>query len=191
MIPIAAALAPILSRRTVVLAWVGLTLAGSLMHARRNYLDEGANLAGLLRTVAGLDNRLDFLQSRLPLYPLYEHANRELPAEAGIMLSGYCGGFYLDRRTFCAESVQDSLRFATWQDFTYDLRRLGITHLIAPIALATGGPTPDLGGSSVSAITRAEQYRVVKQLLTSHARTLATAADQGLYEITPALLAAP
>jgi hypothetical protein len=191
MIPIAAALAPILSRRTFVLAWIGLTLAGSLVHARRTYLDEGTKFAGLLRTVAGLDNRLDFLQSHLPLYPLYEHANRELPAEAGIMLSGYCGGFYLDRRTFCAESVQDSLRFTTWQDFTYDLRRLGITHLIAPIALATGGPTPDLGGSSVSAITRAEQYRVVRQLLTSHARTLATAADQGLYEITPALLAGP
>jgi len=191
MIPIAAALAPILSRRTFVLAWVGLTLVGSLVQARRTYLDDGANFAGLLRTVVGLDKRLDFLQSRLPFYPLYELANRELPAEAGIMLSSYCGGFYLDRRTFCAEMVQDSLRFTTWQDFTYDLRRLGITHLIAPTALATGGPTPNLGGSSVSVITRAEQYRLVRQLLTSHARTLATAADHGLYEITPALLAAP
>src|SRR5262249_51530394 len=88
-VPIAAALAPILSRRTFVLAWVGLTLVGSLAHAHRN-LDVRSNPAELLRTVAGLGDRLNFLRSRLPLFPLYEYANRELPGDAGIMLSAYC-----------------------------------------------------------------------------------------------------
>src|SRR5262249_22308483 len=125
-VPIAAAFAPILSRRTVMFAWLGFTLAGSLVHAHRIYLDVGANTVGLLRTIAGLDARRDFLRGRLPLYPLYEHANRELPVEAGIVLSGYCGGFYIDRRTFCSEFVQNSLRFTNCQDFTNDLRRLGI-----------------------------------------------------------------
>jgi hypothetical protein len=85
--------------------------------------------------------------------------------------------------------VQDSLRFTSWDEFTMDLRRLGITHLIAPSALATGGPTPDLGGSSVSVITRAAQFQLVRQLLTKHARTLQTASDLGLYEIDPVWLA--
>ncbi len=75
------------------------------------------------------------------------------------MLSAYCGGFYIDRTTFCAEMVQQSLRFTTWEEFGADIRRLGITHIIAPSVLATGGPTPDLGGSSVSAITREGEYR--------------------------------
>ena len=190
-LPIAAALAPILSRRSVMVAWLGLTLAGSLVQARSSYLDSGSNLAGLLRTIVGLDDRQDFLRANLPLYPLYEHVNRKLPADAGIMLSGYCGAFYIDRTTFCAEFVHDSLRFTTWEEFTEDLRRLGVTHLIAPSALATGGPTPDLGGSSVSVVTRTAQYRLVRQLLTSHARTLDTRSDQGLYEIEAGLLASP
>jgi hypothetical protein len=190
-LPIAAALAPILSRRIVMVAWLGLTLAGSLVQARSGYLGVGSNLPGLLRTVAGLDERLDFLRARLPLYPLYAYVNRNLPSDAGIMLSYYCGGFYIDRRTFCCETVQDSLRFTTWKEFTEDLQRLGITHVIAPSALATGGPTPRIGGSSVSEITRAEQLRLVRQLLTSNARTLATASDMGLYDIRPVLLAAP
>jgi hypothetical protein len=160
------------------------------VQAHRINLDAGSDFARLVRTVAGFDKRIDFLRDRLPLYPLYELANRDLPADAGIMLSGYCGGFYIDRRTFCAETIEESLRFTTWEEFTEDLRRLGITHVIAPSTLATGGPTPDLGGSSVSVITRAAQFRMVRQLLTLHARLLATASDQGLYEITPSLLSA-
>lgn len=99
------------------------------------------------------------------------------------MLSFYCAGFYMDRTTFCAEMVQDSLRFTTAQEFTADLRRLGITHLVAPSALATNGPTPYLGGSSVSVLTREQQFALVRQLLTKHARTVQTASDFGLYEI--------
>lgn len=187
-VPIAAAFAPVLSRRPVMLAWIGLTLAGSLVHAHRIYLDVGANSVGLLRTVAGLDDRRDFLRSRLPLYPLYEHANRELPVGAGIMLSGFCGGFYIDRKTFCSEFPQDSLRFTNCQDLTNDLRRLGITHVIAPTAWATGEPLPASGLPRWTSYVRPEQYRLVRQLLTSHTRTLAIASDQGLYEIAPTLL---
>ena len=87
--------------------------------------------------------------------------------------------------------VQNSLRYTSWGEFAEDLRRLHVTHVIAPSVLATGGPTPDLGGSSVGSVTRAGQYRMVRELLTQHARVLTTAADQGLYEIvTPALLGA-
>jgi hypothetical protein len=183
MLPLAASFERWLARRPVMLAWIAITLAFSLIQARRSFLDEGGNFSGLLATVAGVQDRTDFLKERLPPYPLYERINRDLPANAGIMLSAYCGGFYIDRATFCAEMVQNSLRFTTWDELTADLRRLGITHIIAPSALATGGPTPYLGGSSVSVITRADQFRLVRTLLTKHARTLQTASDLGLYEI--------
>jgi hypothetical protein len=190
MVPIAAALDRQLSRRPVMLAWLAISLAGGLYQARRIVLDGGGDLVAWVRTIGGLEDREVFLRNRLPLYPLYERANRDLPPDAGVLLSGYCGSFYIDRSTYCAEMVHSSVRFSNWDDFLSDLRRLHITHLIAPSALATGGPTPDLGGSSVSVITRADQYRVVRQLLTYHARTLQTASDQGLYEIDQAWLSA-
>jgi hypothetical protein len=190
MIPMAAAIASVLSRRAVMLAWLGLTLLGSLAVARSSYISLGSNFAMVMRSISGRDERVHFLRSQLPIYPLYEVVNRDLSPDARIMLSGYCAGFYVDRSTFCAEMVQSSLRFTTWEEFTEDLRRLRITHLIAPSTLATGGPTPDLG-SDVSVITRAGQYRLVRQLLTSNARTIATASDLGLYEISPVLKAGP
>jgi hypothetical protein len=189
MLPVVLPFERWLARRPVMLSWIAITLALSLLQARHSYLEEGGNISGMLRSLAGPEQRTKFLQERLPPYALYERVNAELPANAGIMLSSYCGGFYMDRATFCAEMVQDSLRFTGWEDFSADLRRLGITHLIAPSALATGGPTPYLGGSSVSVITRADQFRLVRQLLTQHARMLQTASDLGLYEIDPAWLA--
>jgi hypothetical protein len=187
MVPIVAALDRQLSRRWVAPAWIGVTLIFSLMQTRRILLDTGANFGGLARTAIGVDDRRDFLLRRLVLYPLYERAN-ELPANVGVLLSSYCGGFYIDRSTFCAEMVTDAVRFTGWADFISDIKRLGITHLVAPSALATGGPTPDLGGSSVSVVTRVGQFQMVRQLLEQHSRTVATAADFGLYEITFATL---
>jgi hypothetical protein len=64
------------------------------------------------------------------------------------MLSGYCGAFYTDRGTFCAEFVRDPLRFTTWEEFA-SARRHSRKRIGDP------GPTPDLGGFSASAITRA------------------------------------
>lgn len=189
MLPLVVPFERWLARRPVMLFWIAITLVLSVMQARRSYVEEGANFPGLVRSLGGAQQRTAFLRERLPPYALYERVNAELPLNAGIMLSFYCGGFYMDRATFCAEMVQDSLRFTSWEEFGADLRRLGITHLIAPSVLATGGPTPYLGGSSVSVITRADQFRLVRRLLTQHARNLQTASDLGLYEIDPVWLA--
>lgn len=189
MLPILMPFGAWLARRWVTYAWLALALTCSVVQARRIYYGEGLNLPGVMATLAGTKDRRDYLAERIPIYPLYERINRDLPEKAGVMLSVYCGGFYIDRSTFCAEMVQESLRFTTWEEFSTDVRRLGITHLIAPSALATGGPTKHyLGGSSVSAITREAQFRVVSQLLTQHARLLQAATDQGLYEIDPVWL---
>jgi hypothetical protein len=188
LVPIVAFFAPILTRRAVTVGWLGVTLVLAASHARRLFPSETSLFTETARTIAGLEDRVDFLRHQLPLFRLYERVNRDSPANAKIMLSGYCGSFYIDRDTYCGEMVQSALRFSSWEDFTSDLRRLGITHVIAPSVLATDEPTPFPPISSVSAITRKEQYRMVRKLLGAYARPLETASDQGLYEISPSLL---
>jgi hypothetical protein len=188
---IAATLDAVLSRRPAPAILLAVTMIGSLAQARRCLLLADSDARGLVKTALGLEGRRAFMLDHLALYPLYEQVNRDLPANAKVMLSCYCGGFYIDRTTFCADMVQDSLRFTSWEDFTSDLRRLGITHVIAPSALATGGPSPAFDRSSTSSITRESEYRFVRPLLTEHGRTRGTASDQGLYELDPALLGAP
>jgi hypothetical protein len=193
-LPVAAAFGSVLSRRSAPYVWLAVTLVCSLVQARRCLSQENLRLSDvpdLLRTATGLEARRTFLRDHLALYPLYEEVNRDLPKSARVMLSCYCGGFYIDRTTFCADMVQDSLRVTGWDEFTSDLRRLGITHVIAPTALANGGPSPALDLNSNSSITRESQYRVLRPLLSAHATARGIAFDQGLYEIDPALLEAP
>src|SRR5262249_21942774 len=56
-IPLAAMFAPILTRRTFVLAWIGLTFVGSVIHAYRCDAGLGSNLVELARTAVGLEDR--------------------------------------------------------------------------------------------------------------------------------------
>jgi hypothetical protein len=191
MLPIVAGIVSGVRRRGPAALWIGLTLVVSLLQARRCLAQNGTALAPLARTDLGLEDRHAFLTETLALYPLYEDANTELAPDAKIMLSCYCSAFYIDRTTYCGEMVQSSLRYTSWDDFRADLRRLGITHVIAPIALATGGPAPPLERSSVSTITRESQYRMVRALLTEHSHPRATAVDQGLYELDPEFLRTP
>jgi hypothetical protein len=187
-IPIALAGARLLARHRVRLALLAVALLSSLFQARRGLADEGGALQ-LARAVTGVEARQDYLRERLPLFSLYEIVNRDLRPDAGVMLSAYCGGFYIDRKTFCAEMVQNSLRFTSWQEFTEDIRRLGITHVIAPSVLASGGELPVMAGASVGVITQRQQFRLVRELLTHHARLLATASDQGLFALEPSATA--
>jgi hypothetical protein len=139
---------------------------------------------GLVRTAFGLEDRRTFAIDHTGIYPIWEYANRELPEASRILLSTTCPAFYLDRTTYCAEFVQSSLRFTSWGDFTADVRRLGITHVIAPRALATTDtPDPPYGSGSVGVIRRKEECRLVRRLLTGHGTLVTAALDQGLYAI--------
>jgi hypothetical protein len=183
-LPVAAAFGRVLSERYVPVFWSAMTLIASLAQVRRTLnllIDRDA--AALVRTALGLEARRTFLLDQLKLYPLYDQVNRGLAPSSKVMLSCYCSGFYIDRTTFCAETAQGSLRLTNWDDFAEDLRRLGVTHVIAPSVLANGGPSPALDPSNISSLTREMQYRLVRRLLTSRGHAIATAADQGLYEL--------
>jgi hypothetical protein len=140
-------------------------------------------LVAMLRVLAGLDEPRAYLQQRMPIYPVFEAGNRALPPDARIMLSCTCNGFYFDRTTYCAEFPQEGLRSTTWSEFTADVQRLGITHVMAPQVLATNGPRPPLEYSSASILHRAREYDLVGHLLSKHGTLIATGADFGLYQV--------
>lgn len=169
---------PVVVLVTALLSAVaGKQVLGSVSH----------DIVGLVKGPLGLESQQDFLRRHLPLWPLYELVNRQAPANAGVMLGGYCGGFHIDRTTYCADIVQSSIRVSNWPDFTQDLRRLGVTHVIAPREWATpwppGVPEPPLAVGNTSFLIRHQEQLLIGQLLREHARLLLPAADQGLYAI--------
>lgn len=181
-----------LSRTTGWMLLAAATLLGSIYQARQGVNAAARDASGLLRTAFGLEPQRDFLLRHLPLYPLYERAN-QLPPDAKILLSTYCGGFYMDRVTYCAESVQDALRLTAWEHFNADVNELGATHALAPTnllaAVRAGQFATQMnivpGQGSVSEIYRAQQNEFVGRLLDARGKALATASDMSLYELAP------
>ena len=68
---------------------------------------------------------------------------------------------------------------------TLYLNALGIGYVIAPTALATGGPRPPdgNGAGSVGFLARDDTYAMVSRLLQERGQLVTTANDQGLYRI--------
>ena len=60
---------------------------GSLFLARQSLKSVDNDLSGLLRTAFGLEPQREFITRHHALFPIYELANRELPASAGLMMS--------------------------------------------------------------------------------------------------------
>jgi Dolichyl-phosphate-mannose-protein mannosyltransferase len=182
-LPILLLLEPLIVKRSFQLAIVGLTTLASLVQARR-ILTSGTVPADVVKTALGLRGQRAFLMKTMPPFPLYERANRDLPASSGILLAAYCGGFYLDRRTFCADIVQDSLRLGSWQAFTDDVHRLGITHVVAPRSMLTAEIQPD-EAAGVGFMIHQREFELIGRLLREQGVVLGSAGDQALYELAP------
>ncbi len=184
-IPMLLLLLPWAQARWARVPLVVLTAVLSLIGAKQQLGAANGDAASLLKTSFGFQGQHDYLRRQLPLLPLYEQLNRDAPANAGVVLAGYCGGFYIDRATFCADIVQSSLRVTSWQDFTLDLRRLGVTHVIAPrdwlVPLPTSGSPPPVEVGNTSYLIRHQERIMIGRLLRDHSRLLASASDQGLF----------
>jgi hypothetical protein len=152
-----------------------------LYQAARNLKGVDYDVGGLVKTAIGVESQRDFLLRHVQLYPIYEHANRALPPRAGVLLAYYCGGFYLDRPTFCGDIVQESLRYSSFSDFVDDARRLRITHLVAPREWGDVDSKAPLEGGNVSMLIREKEHAYVGRLIRDHGSLLVAASDQGLY----------
>ena len=182
-LPILALFANQLAARWVRPALVGVAFLGSLFQARQGLKTVDNDVGGLVKTALGVEAQTAYLARHLALFPLYELANRDLPSASGVVMSQYCGGFYLDRSTFCADIAQESLRFDTWDNFVADVHRLGITHIIAPRFWAEPGSKPAMEGGNVSMLVREREHACIGQLMRAHSRLLLAADDQGLYAV--------
>ncbi|HLK39703.1 MAG TPA: hypothetical protein VKU41_23265, partial [Polyangiaceae bacterium] len=166
--------------------WLVLTAGaalGAVSLARQGLRSVGDDVPGLVASAIGVRDERSFLERHLPLFPLYERVNHAFPSESRLMLVSYCAGFYVDRMTYCADIPQDSLSYASWQTFLSDARRLGVTHVLAPTSLAAGQPLTSTTTGSVSALVQEQESEHVGRLLKERGHLIATAADEGLFEV--------
>lgn len=186
-LPMLLLLVPWLSAAWVRAAVIGLTALTSLFCAKQVYSSVGGDVSGLVKTSLGLESQEAFLRRQLPLLPLYELVNRQSPPDSGVMLGGYCGGFHIDRATFCADIVQSAVRVSSWQEFKADVLKHGVTHVIAPrdwaIPLPNPEQAPPLQVGNTSYLIRHQEHVMLGRLMREHSRLLLPASDQGLYAI--------
>jgi len=181
-LPLLLQLERVMVRRSFQFVLIGAAALASLVQARRS-LTNGTTPADVVKTALGVQDQRVFLERTMPLMPLYELGNRQLPQTAGVLLAAYCGGFYLDRTTFCADIVQGSLRLTNFSEFSQDLRRLGITHVMAPRAMAEGTMPPD-EAAGVGFMIHEKECELIGKLLREGATLRGSAGDQGLYELS-------
>lgn len=181
-IPAVALLVGWLPRKVVSIGLLVVTLVLGANAARPLLRDD---FGQLVRASVSDDDRGELRQRTVGLYELYAHSSSELPPDSGVLMTYVCGGFYIDGPSYCTEFLQSSLELTTWAAFTADIERLGITHVIAPTALADGGPRPDdgNGAGTVGFLARDGMYENVSRLLDERGILLERALDQGLYSI--------
>lgn len=170
-------------QRVVIIAGTGVC---SLYYTRELARELGYDWAGMARVAVGLEPRRDFIVRHYALYPIFEYVNREVARDARVLSAYHCSSFYIDRETYCTDFAQSALRFDSWSDFLADVKRLGVTHVIAPRSVAQGGQPPNV---IIPQQMWEQQYQFLNRLLSQHGALVASAADQGLYAVD--LRAAP
>jgi hypothetical protein len=191
-LPILLLLRPHMEARWVRPALVGVTALLSLFAGKQVLGSVNNDISGLLKTSLGVQSQRAFLERQLPLLPLYDRVNAVAAPDAGVMLAAYCGGFHIDRRTFCADIVQSSIRVSSWPEFVADLRKQHVTYVIAPreweVPWPADAPEPPLPVGNTSFLIRHREMLMIGKLMREHGRLLLPASDQGLYEIDASLL---
>jgi hypothetical protein len=166
---------------------LAVTALLSLVTAKQLLTAANGDAVGLVKASLGLESQRAFIERHQPLLPLYDAMNRDVAPNAGVALGGYCSGFYIDRTTFCADIVQSALRVSSWEEFTADAHRLGITHVIAPREWEA--PLPELavppapGVGNTSYLVRYDEQLMLGRAVREHGKLLVSASDQGLYAI--------
>lgn len=191
-LPLLLPLAGWLVKDVARLGVVALSALTSLFCVKQILAPADGDLMGLTKTALGLQSQQAFVEAHQPLYPLYAKLNSETPKTSAVVLAEYCGGFYIDRTTYCADIVQSSLRLTTFPEFASDLKRLGATHVIMPLEwiepLPASSEPPRLEVGNTSHLVRPDERRLVGELARNHSRQLLQASNQALFVIDTASL---
>jgi hypothetical protein len=184
LLPFLGWLKPLFSYRFAPILVIVPTLVGSVTYVDRQTTDVVGDFRTLARVAGGIE-RQEYLHQRLPLMPIYTYVNERVPTRARVLLTFNCIGFYLERTTFCDETLQESIRWTTLAEFESDLDKLGVTHIVAPTVLATGGSSPEVARTSLMSHHPAE-INLLREVLTKRAQLLISASDQSLFVRRPA-----
>lgn len=181
-IPLLAAVFKLAGRRVEVVAVGVVTALLIAMTTRDGLRDQPMQY---VRAVVDDQRRDDFLVSRIPILPLTWMADERTAPGDAVLFTDLCFGFYVDGASLCT-GLSDALRLSSFEDFDHDVAEMRITHVVAPLALTTGGQ-PDFGNGagSVSVIVAEQTYAMVARLLEERGRQVATIDDWGLFELEP------
>jgi hypothetical protein len=182
-LPLLALAGPALSGRTGRRLLVAAALLLSLREGRQCLRSVDGDAAGLVRTALGVEAPGEFLARHYPIVPLDEQINRELPADARVLMACNCAGFYVDRPTYCVDTVQGSIRLSPQGAFESDVSRLHITHVLSPRVLAEGGPSPSNEPAGVQYMIRDDEVAALRPLLERRGHLIGQALDLGLYAL--------
>jgi hypothetical protein len=122
----------------------------------------------------------------VPLLPLLVEANAGTTGNESVMTAYWCGGFYVDGPSLCAETLDSTLGMSDWDKFNRMIAEQHVAYVVAPTELGNGTRPPDVGARSVTFLARADEYAVISRLLRERGELLATQLDQSLYRIRPA-----
>lgn len=149
-----------------------LALANATLYVR------GANPGEALAVVTGRLSRDAYLARRLPLMPLWNYVNVQLPKEARLLFAGLGGSYYSDRYCYLTDAyLQRRIRLDTWENYRDDIRQEGIGYAIVPDALP---PQPRLGPDYAPA---RNELPFARRLAEAHGERLFGAGGMSLYRL--------
>jgi hypothetical protein len=132
------------------------------------------------------DRRADLAEDLVPLLPVLRAASDDAAGRGTVMMTHNCNGFYIDGPNLCIAGLENSVRLSSWDEFERDLADLGVTHVVAPAALADGSELYEGNGAgSVGYLVREQRNALVSRLIRERGELLVTANGQSAYRLRP------
>jgi hypothetical protein len=131
--------------RKLVLAVLYVLIAASLIY-NFYYIARDFQKIRPFGVVSGMESRTDFLKRSIPVYPMYDYINRELPPDAKVYLIYMKNYGFLCNRAFYADAMFESYTLQkilsasrNAREVNEALKKKGITHILYDAHYVTGG----------------------------------------------------
>src|SRR5262249_22761875 len=138
--------------------------------------------ASALAAATGSTDRDNYLLRELPIYPVWQFVNANLPQNAHVLTVGFNASYYSDRYCYVPDGYGRSrIRLDEYHNFISDLRRDEIGYLI----LTGASAATDLRANNPSR----NGFPFAQRLIREAGRELCSAGPDRLYEISANRLA--